>query len=150
MRIVKHVAAILLLAALATPSLAADKNYTRGSVWITSLIRSEPGKQDDYVDSLKRQYTTLYEEALKEKVILSYKILLGNSANPEDWDVLILTEVPSFAAFDTLEAKFDAIGEKLMGSQEKSDEAVKKDMADRSAIRKIFGGKLLQEIHYTK
>jgi len=150
MRILKHVAAALLLATLATPSLAADKNYTKGSVWITSLIKTEPGKQDDYVDSLKAQYTTLYDEAIKQKIVLSYKILIGGSANPEDWDVMILTEVPNYAAFDTLEAKFDAIAEKAYGTQAKADENDKKEMTDRALIRKIFGGKLLQEIHYAK
>jgi hypothetical protein len=63
---------------------------------------------------------------------------------------MILTELPNYAAIDTLEAKFDAIAEKAFGSQAKADENDKKEMADRVAIRKIFGGKVLQEIHYVK
>lgn len=150
MRFIKHVAAALLLTAVAAPSFAADKNYTRGSVWTASMIRTEPGKQDDYVDSLKGQYTSLYDEAIKEKVILSYKILAGASSDPGDWDVMILVEVPNFAAIDTLEAKLDAIAEKIYGSQAKADENDKKEMTDRASIRKIYGGKLLQELHFAK
>ena len=150
MRFIKHIAAALLFAAVATPAFAADKNYTRGSVWTVSLIRTEPGKQDDYIDSLKAQYTSLYEEAVKQKVILSYKLMAGASSDPGDWDVMIMTEVPNFAAIDTLEAKLDAIAEKIFGSQAKADESDKKDMADRAPIRKIYGGKLLQELHYVK
>jgi hypothetical protein len=150
MKIAKLFAATLVLAAAAVPSLAADKNYTRGSVWGTSLIKTEPGKSDDYIDSLKATYTTIYDEAIKEKVILSYKIFVTNAATPDDWDVMILTEFPNFAAIDTAEAKFDAIAAKLYGTLDKADESDKKDMAARAPIRKIFGTKLMQEIHYNK
>jgi len=148
--ILRSLAAVLLLAAAASSASAADKNYTRGSVWLVSMIQVEPGKGDDYIDSLKQEYTTVYEEAIKQKVILSYKILEGDAANPNDWDVMIETEVANFAAIDGLEAKFDAIAEKILGSQAKADETDKQAMAARAAIRKIFGEKVMQEIHYTK
>ena len=146
----RFIVAVFLAAALAAPSFAADKNYTRGSVWLATMIKTEPGKQDEYFDSLKAEYTGLYDEAVKQKVILSYKILGGDSANPGDWDVLILTEIPNYAAIDTIEEKFDAIAAKLFGSLAKSDENDKKSMADRALIRKLFGGKVLQEIHFAK
>jgi hypothetical protein len=146
----KYFAILALLAAFGQPAFAADKNYTRGSVWIVSLIKTEPGKSDDYIDSLKAEYTTLYEEALKQKIVLSYKILVGDSANPDDWDVLIEQELPNFAALDTLEEKFDGIAAKLYGSQTKADDTQKQEMTARVAIRKIFGGKIMQEIHYVK
>ena len=146
----RFVAAVLLAAVLAVPSFAADKNYTKGSVWSVALIKTEAGKQDEYLDSLKSEYTGLYDEAVKQKVILSYKIMIGDSSNPGDWDVIILTETANYAALDTLEEKFDALAAKIYGSAAKFEENDKKSMADRASIRKIFGGKLLQEIHYVK
>ncbi|MBS0583890.1 MAG: hypothetical protein JSS42_12390 [Proteobacteria bacterium] len=139
-----------LLAMASAPAIAADKNYTKGSVWRVDMIRVDPGRMDDYIDSLKAEYTTVMEQAIKEKVILSYKIMVGDSANPQDWDVLILIEAPNWASIDTAEAKFDAIGTKLRGSMEKSDAMDKEAMADRAKIRHIFGGKAMQEIHYVK
>lgn len=150
MKLVRCFAAALLAAVFALPSVAADKNYTKGSVWSVTMIKTEAGKQDEYLDSLKAQYTGLYDEAVKQKVITSYKILIGDSSNPGDWDVLILTEAPNYAAIDTIEGKFDAIAEKIYGSQAKADETDKKAMTDRLPIRKIYGGKLMQEIRYVK
>ncbi|MEP6939215.1 MAG: hypothetical protein ABI846_05580 [Rudaea sp.] len=131
-------------------SFAKDPNYTNGSVWGVTMIRVEPGHGDDYIDSLKANYTTVMDEAVKEKAILSYKILVGNSANPSDWSVLILIEGPNWASLDTAEAKFDAIGTKLRGSMAKSDATDKEDMTSRVKFRSIFGSKSMQEIHFVK
>jgi len=150
MKILARFGVLLLAATLALPSLAADKNYTRGSIWTVTMIKTEPGKQDDYIDSLKAEYVSVYEEAIKQKVITSFKILTGDYSNPGDWDVLILTEAPNFAAIDTMEAKFDAIAAKIYGSEVKAEDNDKKSMSDRAPIRKVYGGKLMQEIHYVK
>ena len=150
MKIVNGLAALLMLASLSSSAYAADKNYTRGSVWLVSLIKVEPGKGDDYVDSIKATIQGVYDEAIKEKVILSYKVLVGDSASPNDWDTVILVELPNYAALDTLETKFDAIGEKVYGSADKADATDKKAMADRAPIRTVFGEKILQEIHFAK
>jgi hypothetical protein len=63
---------------------------------------------------------------------------------------LILIEMPSYAAIDTIEAKIDAIEAKIHGSQAKADEADKKLMGDRATIRHIYGDKLMQELHFAK
>ena len=141
---------LLLAATLSLSALAADKNYSRGSLWGITMIKTEPGKQNDYIDSLKTEYASVYDEAVKEKVILSYKILAGDAANPGDWDVAVLIEMPNYASLDTIEAKFDAIAAKIFGSEAKADDTTKKLMGDRVAIRKIYGDKLLQELHFTK
>ena len=150
MRLLYRCAALILAAALSTASHAADKNYTKGTVWSVAMIKTEPGKQDDYIDSLKQYYVSVYEEAIKQKVVVSYKILTGVAANPGDWDILILIEMPNYAAIDTIEAKIDAIEEKFAGSQAKADENAKKLMGDRAPIRHIYGDKLMQELHFVK
>ncbi len=129
---------------------AADANYKRTSVWRVNLITTEYGQMDPYLDSLKSNYTTAIEEAKKQGMVLSYKILTGVKANPEDWDVMILIEFANWASLDTMQAKMDAINTKLYGSMEKSDDNAKKQNAERTKIRAIFGGKLMQEIQFVK
>jgi len=149
-KLVHLVVGAVLTAAICVPATAMDKNYKRGSVWTVTLVKVEPGKGDDYIDSLKDAFIRVNDEAIKEKVILSYKILVGDAANNTDWNVMIMTEAANFAALDTMEAKFDAIAAKAYGSLDKAEATDKEAMTNRAKIRTIFGDKMLQEIHFVK
>ncbi len=150
MKLATLVAGAALLAAMSGAATAMDKNYTRGTVWGLTMVRVEPGHGDDYIDSLKANFTTVMDQAIKEKVIVSYKIFMGDSSGPNDWNVLIMTEGPNWASIDTAEAKFDVIRAKLQGSVEKADAADREMMTNRAKIRTIFGDKTMQEIHFVK
>ena len=126
--------------------LADDHPYTEGTVWDVAMIRVKPGKQEDYYKSLLASNRKVMDEAKKQGLVLSYKILSGASANPQDWDYMIVTEYPNMAAFDSLEAKMDAIGSKIYGSMDKSKKEDEKGMTQRAEIREIFGGKLMREL----
>lgn len=58
------------------------------------------------------------------------------------WNLILITEAKNMAALDAVEAKWDAVNEKVARAEDKrTAEAVK-----RSEIRKIVGGKLLREL----
>lgn len=114
------------------------------------MTKAESGGTDDYLDSLKAEHTTVFDEAIREKVLLSYEIMIGDAANPDDGNILIEKEVPNWAALDTIEAKMDAIADTVYGSQAGADESDKQAMRAHAAIRKIRGDKALQEIYLTK
>ena len=77
-------------------------------------------------------------------MIVSYKILQGTAANPEDWDVMLMTEYKSMAAMEGQEEKWEAISKKVIGGEE----AMKKLNESRVSMRTIYGGKLLREVVY--
>jgi len=129
---------------------AADKHYKPTSVWSVSLISVEPGQTETYLESLRGYYTSVMDEAMRQKLVLSYKIFVGDRANPHDWDVMILIEGPNWASLDGLDDKFEAIAAKLAGSADKADSQQKKEMGERAKIRTIFGNKLMQQIEFTK
>ena len=58
----------------ATSGYAADKGYKLGSVWNVAMISVEAGQTDEYLKSLKGYYTTVMEQAIKEKLVISYKL----------------------------------------------------------------------------
>ncbi len=149
-KLVHLVVGAVLSAAISVPAMAMDKNYKRGSVWSVTLVKVDPGKGDDYLDSLKDAFMRVNDEAVKEKVILSYKILVGDASNTTDWNVMIMTEAANFGALDTMEAKMDAIAAKAYGTMEKADATDKEAMTNRAKIRTIFGDKMMQEIHFVK
>jgi hypothetical protein len=135
---------VLLLSCAGISIARGEAPYTEGSVYSVAFIKTKPGMTDQYLKSLAANSRPLIAEEKAEGIVLSYKILLGEAANPEDFDLIILIEFKNMAAFDGLREKLDAIDQKLLGAEaDKKDEQV---MIDRAQIREIFGSKLMREI----
>ena len=120
---------------------AADRPYTQGSVWTGTFVRVKAGMSSQYLGDLASTWKQVMDEARKQQLIVSYKILGGNPGNREDWDLMLLVKSKNWAAFDGADAKFDAIVEKLVGPEKKQVEMVVK----RSDVRDILGTRNLQE-----
>jgi len=116
--------------------------YTEGPVWNITMVRTKAGMTDDYLKNLAGAYKSTSEAMKKEGIIMDYKILLGNAASPQDYDLLLMTEFKNMAALDDLRAKTDPIERKLIGSEAQMREGSVK----RAEIREILGDKIMREI----
>ncbi len=128
---------------LALPVMAQEAPYTEGSVWTMTFVRVEPGRLDDYFENLNGMYRKVNEEAKKQGLVLSYKIIGTGASTRDDWNLLILEEYKNWAAFDELDAKFRAIVNKLA-----SEEQQETGIETRAKIREIIGGKLGRELSF--
>jgi hypothetical protein len=118
--------------------------YKDGSAWAASFIKTNTGMGVDYLNNLKTTWKAVHDEAIKQGLILSYKILDGEAATPEDWNILLLVEYKNLASMEGQEDKWDAIYKKAIG-----DESTMKQLRDsRASQRTIYGSKLLREIVY--
>src|SRR5438477_5780380 len=133
----------------ATPATTAAKAtggssapYNEGPVWTLTMIKTKTGLADEYIKQITGTVKPVYDEEKKQKVILDYKILNGEAADPHDFNILILVEYPNWAAFDTLRAKMDPVVAKVMGSEEQRKELAVK----RLDVREILGTKTMREI----
>jgi hypothetical protein len=142
------IGAVLAIAAFAAD--AADNGYKLGSVWNVVMISVEPGRGDDYLGSIRSYYMTVMDQAVKEKIVLSYKLLQGARSNPQDFNFLIMIESPNWAAYDLLPDQLEALAGKFAGSAAKAEETARTGMADRTKVRTVFGGKNMQEVVFTK
>ena len=116
--------------------------YTEGAVWQITMVKTKTGMSDDYLKALAKIFKTTNDEAKKQGIIIDYKILAGDSATQQDFDMLLMVEYPNMAALDGLRDKTDPIAAKLVGTDDQQrDLAVK-----RLQIREIMGGKLMREI----
>jgi len=106
------------------------------------MIKTKTGLSDEYLKQITGSVKPVYDEEKKQKVILDYKILNGESSGPQDFNILILVEYPNWAAFDNLRDKMDPIVEKVMGTEEQRRETAVK----RLDIREILGTKTMREI----
>jgi len=134
--------AFALVAALAGPALAQDKPWTEGTVWNVTMVKTKAGMGDVYLRDLAANFKKLMDAAKKEGLVVSYKILSGNAANRDDWDMMLLTEAKNWAALDNATAKWDALAAKMIGPEDKQQQM----MIKRSDVREIVDDKLMQEI----
>jgi hypothetical protein len=133
---------LLLLLCLPAVSTTQELPYKDGPVWAVSFVRTKPGMTNDYLKNLAEEWRNVNEEAKKEGLVLSYKILSGEAANKDDWNLMLMVEFKNFAALDGVDAKFEAIAAKLIGSEQQQ----KAGTAKRSELREIFGGKIVREL----
>jgi hypothetical protein len=136
-------AILFVMATSGTALKAQSKDYKDGSVWTVTMVKTKAGSEEDYLKSLKRT-KTLYDEAMKQGLVLSYKVMRGGAANREDWDVMVLVEYKNMAAMEGKDAQWDALRDKVFGG-EAGEKTV---MKDRLEIREILGEKMMREIIY--
>ena len=141
-RIILLVPVIMLI--IGTRGYAQDKVYKDGTVWEVSFIKVNSNMSDDYLKSLKTSWKAVSDEAVKQGLILSYKVLEGSASNPSDFDIMLMTEFRNLASMEGQDDKWQAIEKKVLGSEEN----MKKLNESRVSIRTIFGQKLLREIVY--
>lgn len=119
-----------------------DAPYTEGSVWQVTMVKTKFGMSDEYLKGLARTFKTTLEEAKKQGLVMDYKIFLGDAANAQDFDILLLTESKNMAAFDNAREKFDPIARKMEGNPDQQRATATK----RLELREILGSKLMREI----
>jgi len=119
-----------------------DAPYTEGPVWNITMVKVKPGMGDEYLKSLAKTLKLSLEEAKKQNLVVDYKILLGNAATPQDFDILVMVESKNMAAFDNGREKFDPIARKTVGTTDQQ-QAIQVKRLD---IREIMGTKLMREI----
>jgi hypothetical protein len=119
-----------------------DAPYTEGPVWNITMVKAKYGMTDEYLKGLAKTFKGALDEAKKQDLVLDYKILFGDAATPQDFDILLMVESKNMAALDNAREKFDPIARKVEGAPEQQRATATK----RLEIREIMGSKLMREI----
>ena len=119
-----------------------DAPYTEGPVWTITMVKTKYGMTDDYLQGLAKTFKGTLEEAKKQNLVMDYKILIGDSSNAQDYDILLLVQQPNMASLDNSREKFDPIAKKIEGSLEQQ----RNTATQRTQIHEILGTKLMREI----
>ena len=136
------VAAALFSAFTNLCSAQSDAPYTEGPVWQITMVRAKYGMGDDYLKGLAKTFKGSLEEAKKQDLIMDYKILVGDAANAQDFNIMLMVESKNMAAFDNAREKFDPIAKKVEGTVDQQRTTAVK----RMEIREIMGDKLMREV----
>jgi hypothetical protein len=119
-----------------------DAPYTEGSVWQITMVKAKYGMSDEYLQGLAKSFKGTLDEAKKQGLVMDYKILLGEAATQEDFDILLMVESKNMAALDNAREKFDPIARKIEGTPDQQRATATK----RLEIREIMGSKLMREV----
>jgi len=114
--------------------------YTEHSVWDITLVKAKAGLNDDYLRSIAQTFKGTMEEEKKQGLIMDYKVLIGDSSNREDFNILLMVEYKNMAAFDGLREKTDPIMTKVLGGQDAQRQLAVK----RLDVREILGTKTMR------
>ena len=121
---------------------AADRPYTEGVVMNVSAVRTEPGMFEEYMKYLAGPYKQSMEEQKKAGVIIAYAIYAANPRSPHDPDLYLVTVYKNMAALDDLNAKTDAITEKVFGTLDQQSQAT----VARGKLRTLLGSEDIREL----
>jgi len=138
---------LLIILLLPIQNLAQDTPYDIGTVWSLSFIRTGANVGDDYLKGIKNTWEASMKEAVKEGLIKSYKILLGQAANQEDFNIILMIEYEKMASLDSdpvRDKKWEAIEKKI---KDKMQDEYQKTVSNYEVIRQWFGAKLMREIY---
>ncbi len=134
--------AALFIAWTSLCSAQSDAPYTEGPVWQITMVKAKYGMGDDYLKGLAKTFKGSLEEAKKQDLIMDYKILVGDAANAQDFNIMLMVESKNMAAFDNAREKFDPIAKKVEGTVDQQRATAVK----RMEIREIMGDKLMREV----
>jgi len=134
---------IAVAALLLAPAVMAQEHFNEGPVWRVELVRVKPTHMDEYLASLQKSSKPMLEEEKKEGVIMDYKFFVKETKNsPDDWDVCLAIEYKNHAALDGINAKEDAIRDKILGGKQQEQQIGEK----RAEYRELVSEELMQEI----
>jgi hypothetical protein len=124
-----------------------DDLYKDGTVWTVTFVKTSANKTGDYLKGLAGTWAASMEEAKKEGLIVSYKLLVGAAANEDDFDIMLMIENKNMATFDPdekREAAFDAIEKKI---RDKMGDKYEMTVTNYDNIRDLLGRKMMRELH---
>ncbi|MBV9480034.1 MAG: hypothetical protein JO249_04670 [Acidobacteria bacterium] len=123
-----------------------NRPYHPGSVWELQFIHVKPGMDNSYKDWLASDWKREQEALKSQGVILDYKILETDAHSPNDFNMILMTEVRNLATLESNEQRADAIAQQVMGSDQQQEQGYK----NREALREPLGTRIAREVVLTQ
>jgi hypothetical protein len=135
-------AGLLVLTAVSSVTLAADRPYKEGPVTIVSSLRTLPGQHDAYLRYLATTYRTNMEAAKKAGIVLDYRAYETTPRSPDEPNIYLTVTYANMAAMDGLDDRMEPIMQSSFGD----DAARSKAAIDREKMRRPLGQEMIREV----
>ena len=114
-----------------------------GPVWTLTFVHTKPGLSLKYMEFLASEWKKEQDALKKAGLILDYKVIGTEAHNPNDWDVMLMTEFKDLATLEANEDKIDAVA---MQALDLNDQKLMQGYQERASWREIIGDRLAREI----
>lgn len=147
---------VLCIAATATAALAAStasqafEVYTdyapSKEVWNVTMVRVNPNRIDDYLEGLKQTWVSGCEISKKQGTVLDCFVYLSETAANRDFNMLLVTKVPSGATADPNAEQYKAFMAAMRAqlAEDKQDKLVE----GYEELRTFFGEQNFRRIDF--
>jgi hypothetical protein len=117
------------------------RNWRDGNVVHMTFIRTRTGQDLAYLEAIADVWKKQQEALKNEGIITAYRILQGNAASEEDFNIILVTEYKDFRAMEENADKQTVILQKIAGEQQSSAQIFQDEK-----VREFFGTRVLRNI----
>jgi hypothetical protein len=138
---------VLLFTTLCSSTLMAQdhsQNWEQGNIVSVTEVHIKDGMFNAYINDLNNVWRKFLEEQMKDGSVVSYNMYGNTAARAGEPDLYLTVTYANWAAFDRGDEYFDAIREKVMGSEE----VMRTANIKRGDLRKLGSEYVLQEIKF--
>jgi hypothetical protein len=119
----------------------ADRNWRDGNVVHMTFIRTRTGQDLGYLEAIADVWKKQQEALKGEGIIAGYRILQGNAASEDDFNIILVTEYKDFRAMEENADKQTVILQKIAGDHQSSAQVFQDEK-----VREFFGTRVLRNI----
>lgn len=117
------------------------RNWKDGNVLVMTFIRTRTGQDLAYLDAIADVWKKQQETLKSEGIIDSYRVLQGNAASEDDFNVILITEYKNFRAMEENADKQTVI---LQQIARENSEAAK--VLNDDKVREFFATRVVRNI----
>lgn len=117
------------------------RNWRDGNVVHMTFIRTRTGQDLGYLEAIADVWKKQQEALKSEGIIAAYRILQGNAASEDDFNIILVTEYKDFRAMEENADKQTVILQKIAGEHKSSAQVFQDENA-----REFFGTRVLRNI----
>lgn len=114
--------AVSVFAAMLLPALTQAQEPARpfhdGPVWTLMFIKAKPGVGLKYMNFLATEWKTEQEALKNAGLSFDYKVIESESHNPNDWDLMLMTEFKDLATMEANKDKAREVVRKALHSDD--------------------------------
>ena len=119
----------------------ADRNWRDGNVVHMTFIRTRTGQDLGYLEAIADVWKKQQEALKSEGIIAAYRVLQGNAASEDDFNIILVTEYKDFRAMEENADKQTVILQKIARENQGSAQVFQDEK-----YREFFGTRVLRNI----
>lgn len=117
------------------------RNWRDGTVLVMTFLRSRTGQDLAYLDAAADAWKKQQEALKSEGIILSYRVLQGNAASEDDFNIILMTEYKDFRVMEENADKQTVILQQIARENQASAQVLQDDK-----VREYFGTRVVRNI----